>query len=434
MKKVLLFVIVMASLLTGGYFSTPIIGDKFYLSGVKSFEQKHYESALKKFNWAGYFKSLRSTDLSHLYDRALTFEKLARYSEAENDYNRLIDLSEGTEVALLYEKRATLYQKTGRLANATEDITKSLQGYKTEYKFKMRSELYFELKEYDKAISDCIQANIEPSDDYVKKVINFCNQIADSTFSIEAYEQSIKYWEYIRALDPSLNEKLNSKIFDGHQRLGDLHFQKGQYYMALTQYEKIYTLRPPANRNKIVVTLTKLGQREERRGNLKTAARYYSEILNYDPSRRDFVNTRLKVIDCFYIQEKLDQANAYADKIDFSLLRRVDVGIKDLLENEAGEANLALYITQLGRLKEDAYQTELIFGIDPYEFERAINMVNSWREAHRRYKKVMDIAEKGKCSGNVGSLAFKANADMMTQWIISTPNLMRILAALADIQ
>lgn len=145
---------------------------------------------------------------------------LGNYDKAIEDYTRVTELVDQSNIPRIYQERANLWAKLKNWERAIADYSVAIKHLKLGTLYLNRGKVYYELKSYDKAISDfTVYINDKPNDaeayqyrGFSKYQLNdFDGAIADLSKSISIQPENW-YAFHVRGLSyGSKNEFLNAK-------------------------------------------------------------------------------------------------------------------------------------------------------------------------------------------------------------------------------
>ena len=224
--------------------------------GMKSYEQKDYDNALKKFQEAiklnskfstAYsmcglvYKELGNYDLAvenitkaieiepghywNYYSRADAYTKMNQFDKAVADFTKIIQIEPNKDFG--YLSRGYVCYETKKYNNAIEDFTKALQlnpneNFDTAEIYEYRGKCYEALGETEKAQSDFNKAKNLKSDESLVKVSQYLKSAMES-YTSKNYQQTIEDCTKIIELKPDNYEA---------------YYWRGLSYESLQEYQK----------------------------------------------------------------------------------------------------------------------------------------------------------------------------------------------------
>jgi tetratricopeptide (TPR) repeat protein len=165
--------------------------------------------------------------------RALTYEQLGRFHDAEMDFDTGISLAkDNSSLSEAYEERGSFFASITNTEKAVDDFSKVIEiNPKFQLAYVWRGKLYGLQKHYDRSIVDCNMAILlkpdAPEAYYYK---------AAAYSSMQDWDRAIA--TYTQALEHDTNR---AWIFGG--RAGAF-YEKKSYSQAITDYDKLFDLQP----------------------------------------------------------------------------------------------------------------------------------------------------------------------------------------------
>lgn len=271
--------------------------DKEYMAFAYSLRAEIYKGLCEKDKAiADYTEALKySPEDEDLYEnRAQIYYEQEKYDLADDDYNKIISLNEGSIYGHLGLGRNDYARKEYENAIAHYDYaTKLASDYSLAYSF--RAESYMALHRYNEAISDIITA-LEI--DYDEKAYNLLLNVADSAF-IE--------------LESRMKIQCSKHKTDNFWPLflGSIYEHTEHYNAAIEQYKNSFDLeRTPGAPYRIACCYRKLGDYESALKNINISIEIDSINSSYMLERADLLYELGKTKDAISQIDKYIEANS----------------------------------------------------------------------------------------------------------------------------
>jgi len=165
------------------------------------------------------------------FHRGRAYEKIGKFDNAIEDYNRAIDLNLSYYPA--YFMRGMAFEKTGRLNDAIEDYSRAIALNPSYYEaYNNRGMLYKKLGQRDKAIEDLVKAiALNPSFDE-NAYFNLGYTYAEAGL----YDSAILKFDQVITIDPAYT--------DAYANRAIVYAIIGQRERALDDFNKVIELKP----------------------------------------------------------------------------------------------------------------------------------------------------------------------------------------------
>lgn len=175
------------------------------------------------------------------YQRAIAYENLHSYREAEQDYTKVIEIS--PESVNAYFNRGLVYEQMGLYEKSMEDYTKALELRPEDYRlYNARALAYVELGQTEQALADYNQA-LQLNDKYAPAYFNrgtlyerqkdFANANADYTKAIELHAKPLKDED---------KDEAREGLIESYYRRAIIYYVTNDYNAALADVTKVIEL------------------------------------------------------------------------------------------------------------------------------------------------------------------------------------------------